>query len=218
MTRVSAAHGLDWIVAGARYLPRAWRPLLLLSAMLLGATMLAMALASLRHASVLFGLLGVFYLATLARICRALDDGAVLSLAAQLRLSGRSRPLWLLAAISAGLTLALDLLGYSMAAYAHAAAWSGLGWYFLFVKLLSLLAIMALWLAPALLVTQQARPLQAMRISLLATLNNVLPCGVFGLLAFVLCIVAAIPLGLGLLAAVPALACGAALAARDLCG
>jgi hypothetical protein len=215
MTRVSPGHGLDWIVAGWSYLARNTRPLVLLTALLLGATLLVLVMSTLRYASLLFSLLIVPYLAILAHSCRHLDDGETAPSLRDCLPLARSTPLWLLAAISATLTLSLDLLSNSMALYARAGAWSALGLYFLSVKALSLLALMALWLAPAL-VLQGAGPLTAMRRSLRASLNNILPWLLFFLLAFVLAIVAAIPLGLGLLAALPTLGCGAYLASRDI--
>jgi uncharacterized membrane protein len=81
--------------------------------------------------------------------------------------------------------------------------------------MLALLAVMALWLAPALVVQGGCPPLQAMKLSLLATLRHLLPCLLFSMLAFVLCIVAVIPVGFGLLVALPTLACASFCASQD---
>jgi uncharacterized membrane protein len=64
---------------------------------------------------------------------------------------------------------------------------------------------MALWFAPALVVLRQMRPLGAMKASFEGFQKNFWPMTVYSLLALVVLIVAAIPLGLGLLVALPVL-------------
>jgi hypothetical protein len=187
-----------------------------LSALLLGPTLLLIMLVSLRVGSVLFSILMVYFLAVVAACCRMLDQREALPRLRDQHAVLRSKPLAVVAAVAGSATLALDFLGNNMALYAHVASWSGLGLYFLFVKMLSLLFWMALWLAPALIMLDGAGPLQAMKLSLAATVRNILPWLLLGLLAFVLCIVAVIPVGLGLLAAMPTLACASYLASRDL--
>ena len=214
--RVSAGHGLDWIVAGWGYFSRMLRPAMVLTAVLLAITLLALALSSLRYASTLLSMLAVFYLALISHNSNLLSQGAPLPRLAEQREIMRSKPLWIIAAIAGAITLALDFFSNSMGVYSRAASWSGLGLYFLFVKLLSLVAMMALWLAPTLVMLDDRAPLQALKLSLLASLKNFLPWLLFSLLAFVFCIVAALPLGLGLLAALPVLACAAFLAWRDI--
>lgn len=217
--RVRPGRGLAWIAAGYDYFLRMPRQALALTAILLGATLLAALPGSLRIASVLFSVLAMVYLAALCACCRALDEHRPLPTRTDPLY--RSAALWTLGAIAGVVTLLLDLLSNSMGVYAAAAAWfasghSGLlALYFILIKLLSLAAMMALWLAPALVVFRQRGPLQAMKLSLLGTLGNPVPCLLFAVLAFVFCIVAVIPLGLGLLASTPILACGAYLAWRE---
>ena len=214
--RLSAGHGLEWIVAGWGYFSRMLRPAIALTALLLAITLLALILTSMRYASALLSMLAVFYLAVISHNCHLLGQGASLPRLVDQRAILRSKPLWILAAIAGAITLMLDFLSNSMGVYSRAASLSGLGLYFLFVKLMSLVAMMALWLAPSLVVLGNMAPLQALRLSLLASLKNFLPWLLFSLLAFVFCIVAALPLGLGLLVALPVLACGAFLAWRDI--
>ncbi len=214
--RVSASHGLDWIVAGWSYVARMPRQAVALAALLLFPTLLSTTLVSLRIGSVVLSILMVFFLAVVATCCRILDHHDTLPRLRDQHSIFRNRALWTVAAIAGAATLALDVLGNNMGIYARAASWSGLGLYFLFIKLLSLVLMMALWLAPALIVLDGAGPLQALKLSLLATVRNILPWLLLSLLAFVLCIVAVIPIGLGLLAALPTLACAAYLASRDL--
>lgn len=215
VTRVSTSRALAWIVTGwtdtARNLPGS----VLLTALLLAPVLLTVALLSLRCGSVLFSISIVFFLAFIS-VCHKRERGEALPRLRDQGTLARSKALWIVAAIAASATLTLDLLSNTMGLSTQAASWLGLGLYFLLVNLLKLLLLMALWLAPALIVLDGARPLQAMRLSLLATLRNLVPCCVFGLLAFVLCIVAVIPVGLGLLLALPTLASAAHLAWRDL--
>lgn len=215
MRRVKPGRALDWLAAGWAYFMRMPRQAMLATCMLLGATLLLALLGSARLASVLSHLLVPLYSAYLFTSCRALDaDGSVPRDYARLY---RNVSLWILGGIGAAIALALDLLGNTAATGWFAHSGHGLlGLYFVANKLLWLVATMALWLAPALIVFHGASPLRAMKLSLLGTLKNLLPWLLFGVLAFVFCIVAAIPVGLGLLVALPTLACGAYIASGDI--
>jgi uncharacterized membrane protein len=77
-----------------------------------------------------------------------------------------------------------------------------------FVAMLVMLALMvplamAVWFAPALVVFRNVAPLEAMKTSFFACLKNIVPFLVYGVILFVLCIVAMIPFGLGMLVMVP---------------
>lgn len=216
MPAVSANHGLDSIADGWAYVARMPACAIMLAAIVLLPVLLLTALVSLRIGSVLFSMSIVFFLAIIASCCRKLDQGESLPRLRDQTRFFRSTPLWIVAIIAATATLALDLLSNTMGVLAQAASWSGLGLYFLAINMLALLLGMALWLAPALVVLDGAPPLQAMKLSLLGTLKNILPWCVFSLLAFVLCIVAVIPVGLGLPLALPVLASAAYLAWREL--
>jgi uncharacterized membrane protein len=61
----------------------------------------------------------------------------------------------------------------------------------------------ALWFAPALVVFRKTPPVQALQLSVEATLKNVLPFLVFGLIYIAASIVASIPLGLGWIVLMP---------------
>ena len=58
---------------------------------------------------------------------------------------------------------------------------------------------MALWFAPALIVLNGLKPVDAMKASFSGCLKNIVPFLVYGVVMLVLCFVAAIPLGLGFL-------------------
>ena len=62
---------------------------------------------------------------------------------------------------------------------------------------------MALWFAPALVVLREVPPVEALKQSFRGCLKNVVPFLVYGFVVMVLTIVAAIPLGLGLLVMMP---------------
>lgn len=62
---------------------------------------------------------------------------------------------------------------------------------------------MALWFAPALVVLRELSPVEALKQSFRGCLKNVVPFLVYGVAALVLMLIAAIPLGLGLLVMMP---------------
>lgn len=62
---------------------------------------------------------------------------------------------------------------------------------------------MALWFAPALVVFRNQPPIEAAKASFRACLANLLPFLVYGVLLFVIAIVAALPFGLGFIVLVP---------------
>ena len=68
---------------------------------------------------------------------------------------------------------------------------------------LSVPLMAAYWFAPALVVFRDVAPLEAMKASFFACLKNLLPFLVYGVILFVLCLIAMIPIGLGMLIMVP---------------
>lgn len=62
---------------------------------------------------------------------------------------------------------------------------------------------MALWFAPALVVLRELAPVDALKQSFRGCLKNIIPFLVYGLVAMVLTVLAAIPFGLGLLVMMP---------------
>ena len=75
--------------------------------------------------------------------------------------------------------------------------------YNLLVMALSIPVMMAIWFAPALVAIHGVSPLKAMGMSLKGCLRNVWPFTLYGLVGFVLAIVATIPFGLGWFVLVP---------------
>ena len=94
----------------------------------------------------------------------------------------------------------------------------------IFVLLIGLLLMMALlvpllaayWFAPALVVMHGMKPVTAMRESFFACFRNFVPFLVYGVVVFVLAIVAAIPLGLGYLVLVPVIFASTYIAYRQI--
>jgi len=89
-----------------------------------------------------------------------------------------------------------------------------IGW--LVTMALSILLYMALWFAPALVVLRGTAPIDAIKQSFAACLKNIVPFLIYGIVLFVLGIVAAIPLGLGWLVLGPVVIASVYVAYRDI--
>lgn len=115
----------------------------------------------------------------------------------------------LLIMLVAGLLGAGAVLGITMGGTRHMAAGGmlaamGAGFAALTVTLvLGAIVTMALWFAPALVALHQTPPVEALKLSVAATLKNVVPFLVFGAIYIVAAIVASIPLGLGWIVLLP---------------
>jgi len=83
---------------------------------------------------------------------------------------------------------------------------------------LSILVYMALWFAPALVVLRGVAPVAALQSSFSGCLKNIVPFLIYGLVVFVLGILATIPLGLGWLVLGPVLVASIYTAYRDIYG
>lgn len=86
----------------------------------------------------------------------------------------------------------------------------------LLVTGLSLPLYMATWFAPALIMLSDLAPMAALKASFFACLRNWIPFLVYGIVLFVLCLVAAIPAGLGYLVLIPVLIASVYTAYRDI--
>lgn len=83
---------------------------------------------------------------------------------------------------------------------------------------LGLLITMALWFAPALVVFKGTPPVDAMRASFAASLKNIVPFLLFGIIYIVAAIVASIPFGLGWVVLAPVLILTAYTSYKDVFG
>lgn len=83
---------------------------------------------------------------------------------------------------------------------------------------LSILVYMALWFAPALVALRGVAPVAAVKQSFTGCLRNIVPFLIYGLVVFVLSILATIPLALGWLVLGPVLVASIYVAYRDIYG
>jgi uncharacterized membrane protein len=81
---------------------------------------------------------------------------------------------------------------------------------------LSVPLYMASWFAPALIVLHDLAPVAALKASFSACLRNWIPFLIYSIVLLVLCVVAAIPLGLGYLVLIPVLVASVYTAYRDI--
>lgn len=159
----------------------------------------------------------------LMRSCQALEEGRDMASGVQAAVS--SAPLWILGAIGAAMSLAMlllvSVLGLSSVAAGAISMGSMAGMFGISALVLFaayLLMYMALWLAPALVVLKGINPVEAIKLSLTATLKNLVAYIIISILAVVLCVIGAIPIGLGLLVVIPMLVCANYLAYKDIFG
>jgi uncharacterized membrane protein len=75
---------------------------------------------------------------------------------------------------------------------------------------------MAYWFAPALIAIDGMRPWQAMKLSLVGCLKNVMPLVVYGLMGGMLIVLGSLPMLLGLLVVMPTLAASIYVSYRDI--
>lgn len=83
---------------------------------------------------------------------------------------------------------------------------------------LSVVAAMAVWFAPALVVLRNVAPVEAMKSSFAASLKNIVPFLIYGVLYLIAAILASIPFGLGWIILAPVLALSIYAAYRDIYG
>ncbi len=147
-------------------------------------------------------------------------------------LSRQSRPLLMLGLIYTGLVLAISLLALiptiglitagiaSVGTGDREALLFAVGVPFLLglLLLLALLlpAFMAIWFAPALVMLNGTEPIEAMRLSFIACLRNIVPFLVYSILGLLLIILASLPLMLGWLVLGPWMVTSTYCAYRDM--
>lgn len=217
---VAPGRSVEWLLGGFRIFmksPGMW--VLVGLALLLGSWMIGKLGPSWLSSAVNTALFLVLMGASM-KACAELDAGRHPVAAAQEVLHMKS--LWILGAIGAGLSLAVGfasvVLGISsmgMLFVTPSMFFGFAGLAFLLILALSIALGMALWLAPALVVLNGVDPIQAVKLSLAASLKNIVPYIVLCLLAIVAVIVGAIPFGLGLLVVFPALIISSYLAYKD---
>jgi uncharacterized membrane protein len=159
--------------------------------------------------------------------CRALDRGEPLSIAHLF--AGFQTHLMPLVVVGALYLVGMFVIVLVAAAFTGGAAfalWRGgdaaaaaVGSMLIVILIMLLLMIpllMALWFAPALVVLHNVAPVESMKLSLRGCLRNILPFLVYGVIAFILGVLASIPLALGWLVLLPVLAGSAYASYRDI--
>jgi uncharacterized membrane protein len=224
---VAAGRGWDWIVeafALFRKQPGMWILIVLLAGILFIAISMIPVLGSLASA-LLFPIFG----AGLMLGCRALDQGGTLELAhlfagfkhrtGDLVLVGVFNLIgWVViffavaAVIGGGVFMGVMRGGIEGAGMSIASMLIAM----LLVAGLSVPLYMATWFAPALIVLHDVAPVAALKASFFACLTNWIPFLVYSAVLLVLCLVAAIPAGLGYLVLLPVLAASVYTAYRDI--
>lgn len=92
----------------------------------------------------------------------------------------------------------------------------GMALFFLVMMALMLPLLMLIWFAPALIMLNGTAPIEAMKLSFVGCLRNILPMLIYGLILTVLLIVGALPLMLGWLVVYPIFLCSIYSAYRDI--
>ena len=224
---VDAGRGWDWIVeafALFRRQPGMWILIVLLAGILFIAISIVPVLGSLASV-LLFPIFG----AGLMLGCKALDQGGALELAhlfagfkqrtGDLVLVGVFNLVcWVViffavaAVVGGGVFMGMMRGGIEGAGLSIASMLIAM----LLVAGLSVPLYMAIWFAPALIVLRDLAPGAALKASFFACLRNWIPFLVYSVVLLLLCLVAAIPAGLGFLVLLPVLAASVYTAYRDI--
>ena len=168
-------------------------------------------------------MIGVVAAGALMRGCQALEEGQDMLAAAQ-KAAGYA-PLFILGLIAAGMGVLVGLISFVLMGMVIGAAFLGsfaavgmIGVTALFMMLISIPLLMALWLAPGLVIMRGVEPVEAVRLSFAASIKNFVPFIIFYVLAAVACFLGALPMGLGLIVVYPVLLCASYLAYKDVFG
>src|SRR5699024_8206828 len=92
----------------------------------------------------------------------------------------------------------------------------GMALFFLVMMALMLPLMMMIWFAPALIMLNGVAPTEALKMSFVGCLRNILPMLIYGLICTILLIAGALPLFLGWLVVYPIFICSIYTAYRDI--
>jgi uncharacterized membrane protein len=224
---VPAGHGWSWIAEGWELFKR--QPGMWIGIILLFFVIMVVAAVIPFVGGLLLSLFGPVFAAGIALGCKALDEGRELEIG---HLFGgfRNRTGTLIAVGAiylAGSLVIMLVVGLTMGVGMGAMMGQGdpesmeaLGMTFLLAMLimmaLLLPLVMAIWLAAPLVVFHEEGAVEAMKGSFSGCLKNILPFLVYGVIMFVLSIVATLPLALGWLALGPVVAASVYTSYRDI--
>jgi uncharacterized membrane protein len=216
---VAAGRGWDWIVAGwdlFKRQPGMWIGLIVVAAII----MIVLAIIPFIGSLALM-ILGPVFGGGIMLGCKALSEGGELELGHLF--AGFKQKFGPLAAVGAiylvasivialivGLVTGAGMFalmsGGDLTAGQAAGAVMGVLLAVLIMLALMIPVWMAIWFAPALVVLNERGAVEALKESFSASLKNIIPMLVYGVLLFIAAIIAAIPLGLGWLVLGPVLA------------
>ena len=166
-------------------------------------------------------MLGVVAAGAMMLVCRAIEEGK--DLLAEGQKAANITPLWILSLIALGMGIVVGVLGLFLSGavvgmmFVSPLLAMGLGALtFLLMMLVSVPMIMALWLAPGLVVLKGCDPVEAVRLSFSASIKNFLPFLIFYILAGIASMLGAMLLGIGLIFVYPVLLCATYIAYKDI--
>lgn len=169
----------------------------------------------------LLTMIGVVGVGAFMYACKALEEGQDPIMAGQKALS--VTPLFILGLIAAGMGIAITVLGGALVLTAVGLAFIspflaiGVGAITgLLMVLVSIPMVMSLWLAPGLVVMKDTSPIDAIRLSFVASIKNFLPFIIFYVLGAIATLVGSLLFGLGLIVVFPVFMCASYVAYKDI--
>jgi uncharacterized membrane protein len=230
---VSAGRGWSWLAEGFRLFTRSWL-IWIVNTLIFGAIMLVVGVIPL--VSLVSMVLSPMFTGGLMAGCLALDRGDELTVGHLFEGFQRNAGalagvggLYLLGVVLLGVTAAVLVMvtgasivgmngGLDPANQAEVLAHMGPAMLIvvLLVAALAIPLVMAVWFAPPLVMLHDMGAVEAMKLSFRGCLKNILPFLVYGVIAFVLAILAVIPIMLGFLILGPMLVASVYVAYKDI--
>jgi uncharacterized membrane protein len=230
--QVNAGNGWNWISGGFaifKQSPVIWIALFFIY------LLLGMALSVIPHIGlIVFNLLAPVFMAGFMLGCRALEMGEELEInhlfagfkqnTAQLITVGGIYLAALIVIVgvvllASGVAPLSPMMAEDMMSGQHGAAAGGKMLLILLFVLAAMVPLyMAYWFAPTLVLFHDMKALDAMKLSFVACLRNILPFVVYSLISMLLLLVATIPLGLGLLVMIPTMTASLYVSYKDIFG
>lgn len=219
---VGAGQGINWISEGFKLVFKSPGTWVLITIGLLVMSIIVGAIGSDSFGSALSMGVTTYIGGLLMRSCQAAEQGE--DMFKHIGETAKSNSLIILSlfatAMYFGMMMAIYSLGFGAAMMAifvdPMLALQSLGVGALGILAIYILISMAVMFSPALVVLDGAAPVEALKLSFTACLKNILPFLLFILLMLPVMLIAAIPLGLGLLIAIPAYICAAYFAYKDI--
>lgn len=219
---VGVGQGVSWIAEGFKMVfkfPGTW---VLITIGLCVLVLMVSAIGSDTFGSALSMGVSTFICGVLMRSCQAAERGE--DMFKHVGDTAKSSQLVILSLLATAMYFAMIMLIYSLGVGAAVMALIGspmlalksLGVGGLGIFAIYILISMAMMFSPPLVVLDGVAPVEALKLSFTACLKNIIPFLLYTVLVMLVMIVAAIPLGLGLLIAMPAYICAGYIAYKDI--